>query len=118
MKKIALALILVMPLTAKADESPFFDGPPEYTKDQALVEGLLAEGSKDRAVGNAIDFRSFTEKQNYIETGNIYGDKSDAPVKFNFGGTTITGDPLGGAQRKYQVEKFESQQRAKSPWIR
>lgn len=109
MKKLAFVLIL-FPLSAHAQ---FYDNKPNTTA-QILAEALGAEASKDRAVGNALDFRSYTEKQNYIETGNIYGDKSDAPVKFNFGGTTITGDPLGSAQRKYEVQKFESRQRTNS----
>lgn len=102
MKKL-IAIVAFFPAVAFAQS--------QETLEQLLHNSLLAESKRDKAVADAIDFRSFTEKQNYIETGNIYGDKSDAPVKFNYGGTTITGDPLGGAQRKYEVQKFEGRSR-------
>lgn len=110
MKKL-IAILALIPSVAFAQ---FYDDKPANTANQALIESLLGNANKNNAVAGAVEQRSFIERQNYIETGNIYGDTSNAPARFNFGGHTITGDPLGGAQRKYQVEKFESQQRTNS----
>lgn len=112
MKKL-IAILILLPTVAFAEESPFFDSPPKSYGD-ALAEAFLGRAERDSAIGQAVEQHSFIERQNYIDTGNIYGDTSNAPVQFNYRGNIITGDPLGGAQRKYQVEKFESQQRYKA----
>lgn len=113
MKKL-IAILILIPSMAFAEESPFFDSPSSSPYSEALAEAFSGRANRDNAVAGAVEQRSFIERQNYIDTGNIYGDTSNAPVQFNYRGNLITGDPLGGAQRKYQVEKFESQQRYKS----
>lgn len=107
MKKL-IASILLIPFVAFAEESPFIVPDSPNTANEALIQGLLGNANKNNAIGQAVEQRSFIERQNYIDTGNIYGDTSDAPVQFKFGDSIIKGDPLGSAQRKYEVQKYEA----------
>jgi opacity protein-like surface antigen len=92
-----LALMLILPSMAQADA--FQD---------ALTNALNATASTSGALEKQLDLGGFIAKRNYIETGNIYGDRSQIPT-FNIGGNPVQID-LGQAQRKYEVQKFEYQQ--------